>query len=638
MDPAFDPEDIQSRPSRRASEGKWSFADFHSSALAWIILGLSAVITIVAWTVSEQTLTNASKLRFSFKIEDVRSAIEQRMHEQEAALWGGVGLFNTTGNVTRDEWSRFVASLRLERYLPGLQGYGYAETVRPQDRTAHVLRIRGEGFPAFDIRPAGEREIYSSIIYLEPFRDRNLRAFGYDMFSEPTRREAMERARDTGDVAVSGKVTLVQETQNDIQLGFLMYLPVYLAGKPVSTVAERRSALQGFVYSPFRIKDLMGGILGKGDTEIDFRIRDGEARGPLLYDSANDYAADANIGVDQFTATSPLRIGGHLWTLEFRTRSGFISAAEHAQPLMVAAGGILIDILLFLAITSLSNQRYRARLLANLMTEELLWAKEKAEQAAQNENSLRTIAEESNARLKTANERLLAFNRIVAHDLGAPLKRIESFVEILREDHESALEAEGEDILVRIERGSLRMREILNSLHNYAKFGEISIEGKTASLEMVVNGALEDLGREIGSAEIDIDVDEVLWVCGDRDLLVQVLQNLISNAIKFRGESDPEISISARDLGTGVVELSVSDDGIGISPEHAHQVFDMFVRLHSEDEYEGTGIGLSVCKKIVMDHGGDIRIDPTWNKGTRVVVTLERAATPEGTSAETLVA
>ena len=607
----------------------------HSFGLAWIVLALSAIVTVVAWYISNEHLISALNSRFAFKTEDVHTAIEKRMQEQEAALWGGVGLFDANGAVTRRQWRTYVRSLRLEKYLPGLQGYGYAELVPLQDRQAHVDRIRADGFPDFDIRPPGDRQVYISIIYLEPFRDRNLRAFGYDMQSEPTRSEAMKRARDTGDVAVSGMVTLVQETESDVQIGFLMYLPVYRKGMPVSDVAERRAALQGFVYSPFRIKDLMQGILGKADTEIEFRIHDGKVGDRLLYDSADNYAADFEIAEDQISHTSILHIGGRPWTLEFRSGAGFVSRGERNQPLIVAAGGILIDVLLFLVIASLTNQRRRALSVASQMTSELRVAKERAEQARVRESALRTISEESNSQLKTANEGLLTFNRIVAHDLSAPLKRIETFIDILREDHEAVLGAEGKDILVRIDRGSTRMREILNSLHAYAKYSDVSVAGKTACLELVAEDALENLADELTDATVNVDVDDICWVCGDQDLLVHVLQNLISNSVKFCSAGRPEIRVSTTAISNDEVELSVTDNGIGISPEHADQVFDMFVRLHGEDEFEGTGTGLTVCKKIITDHGGTIRIDPDWTEGTRVVVRLKRATGASGSEDET---
>jgi hypothetical protein len=126
----------------------------------------------------------------------------------------------------------------------------------------HVLAVRSEGFTDYHIKPAGDRDELSSIIYLEPFDWHNRRAFGFDMFTEPARRAAMILARDRGAPSISGKVTLVQETDHGVQNGFLMYLPVYQTAVPPATVEERGAGLVGYVYAPFRMRDLMRGILG----------------------------------------------------------------------------------------------------------------------------------------------------------------------------------------------------------------------------------------------------------------------------------------------------------------------------------------------------------------------------------------
>jgi hypothetical protein len=619
--------DQSAKPSELRRFKGWSFAELHSSALAWIILALSAVITVAAWHISSDSVEREAASRFAFETNDIRIAIEKRMLEQEVALWGGVGLFNASQEVSRDEWREYVKSLRLEQNLPGLQGYGYAEYVRHADRAAHVENVRKDGFPDFDIQPAGVREAYASIIYLEPFQDRNLRAFGYDMLSEPTRRAGLERARDSGEAAVSGMVTLVQETASDIQRGFLMYLPVYKSGMPDTTVEERRAALQGFVYSPFRINDLMEGILGEGIKYIDFRIYDAGVRSTanLLYDSRGTRASDAQDDVPLFTAATSISTGGRPWLIEFSSGSQFISPSEANEPLLIAAGGILIDILLFVTIASLSSQRKRAIGLATSMTDQLRKAKEKAEAAADAEIALRTAAQEANAKLQVANDGLLKFTSIVAHDLRSPLKRIESFIDILHEDHADTLNEDCRDILARTQRGSSRMRLMLDSLHNYAKYSDVSIAGKTTSIETVVSTAVETLGADIANAKITVDADEQLLVNGDTMLLSHVMQNLVGNSIKFRGDALPTIHIAICRLPDGMVEISVRDDGIGIEAKHAEKIFGMFTRLHNEDEYEGTGIGLAVCRKIVNDHGGDIAVDTSYGGGTRMVFTLRCA-------------
>ncbi|MBZ0218641.1 MAG: CHASE domain-containing protein [Fimbriimonadaceae bacterium] len=627
-------------PPTRWGQLKLFFSGLHSFISAWVVLLFSVMVTIFAWGFSYESMLRVAETSFKFDTQDIRLSIEKRMQEQEVALWGGVGLYNASTSVTRDEWAAYVGSLRLESFLPGLQGYGYAEIVRGQDRAEHVDRIRREGFPEFDIYPAGEREIYSSIIYLEPFRDRNLRAFGYDMFSEPTRRAAMERARDTGLAAVSGMVTLVQETESDVQRGFLMYLPVYRLGMPISTVEERRAALQGFVYSPFRIKDLMLGILGKENKRVDFRIYDldGSSNDQLLYDSDNIGVIHTEVNDSPFQSDTRITIGGRPWTLEFRASPEFIPLEDQNQPRYIAVAGALIDILIFLTIYSLTNQRRRALLIAKRMTGKLQLAKEAAEHAAENETLLRTLTQESNNKLKVANDGLLNFTSIAAHDLRAPLKRIESFIEILREDYGGKIDGEGKDILTRIERGSSRMRVMLDSLHDYAKYSDISIKGSTANIANVARNAVEMLDIELEDAQVNIDTGEDCRVQGNAILLEQVLQNLIRNSIKFRGVERPAIQIVARKLDSDKVELTVTDNGIGIEPQFAEKVFDMFARLHNEDEYPGTGIGLAVCKKIILDHDGDIRVDTDWLNGTRMIITLCQVAEQESAMDRALVA
>lgn len=606
--------------------GGWSFADLHSSYLAWAILFFSAVISVAAWYFSHSSVVHSAETRFTFKSDDIQASIQKRMQAQEAALWSGIGFFKGSDHVSRAEWAEFVETLHLEHYLPGLQGFGYAEFVRPEERDAYVEGIRAEGFKYFDIRPEGKREVYTSIIYLEPFSDRNLRAFGYDMFSEPTRRAAMQRAIDTGKAAVSGMVTLVQETGKDVQRGFLMYLPLYSKGMPTETIAQRRAAVQGFVYSPFRINDLMSGILGREDKEIAFRIYDGTAvvAKNKLYDSAQGEGEFSHYsGYSQFKGERDLRIGGHDWKIEFLSRPNFISVSEQNQPFIIAAGAILIDLLLFLTISSLSHQRRRAMAMAQAMTTELREAKERAEKSAENEILLRTATQETNAKLQQANDGLLKFSSIVAHDLRAPLKRIESFVDILQTEYRDSVDEEGRDILTRIDRGSARMRMMLDSLHSYAKYSGCAINGKTASLNMIVRGAIETLSSQTGDAKISTRIEDGFDVKGDQMLLEHVIQNLVSNSIKFCERGKPEILIEGRLFSNKMAEISVTDNGIGIEPEFASKVFDMFERLHDEDEYEGIGIGLSICRQIVSDHGGEISVDTSYRDGCRIIFTLQ---------------
>lgn len=343
----------------------------HSPFMAWFILAISFVITFAAWKISTDYAEQRAHDRFKFLVDEAELAIKKRMLEYEQMLRGGVGLFEANkGQVTRTMWRQYVTTLEINNHFPGVQGVGFSQWIPSKDLKRHIDSVQAEGFPEYVVKPEGERDVYTSIIYLEPFADRNLRAFGFDMFSEATRREAMTRARDTGLPALSGRVTLKQETSKDVQPGFLMYMPVY--ARPVSTVDERRAALLGFVYSPFRINDLMEGILGGGLPELSFDIYDGDGldKEKLLYDSD---AGETSEGSEPsgYGHVDKILVSGHSWTVNFEPTDKFTESNAASQPLIIAIGGIVIDILLFMIIMSISRLRRNAVNLAEVTASKL---------------------------------------------------------------------------------------------------------------------------------------------------------------------------------------------------------------------------------------------------------------------------
>jgi light-regulated signal transduction histidine kinase (bacteriophytochrome) len=251
-------------------------------------------------------------------------------------------------------------------------------------------------------------------------------------------------------------------------------------------------------------------------------------------------------------------------------------------------------------------------------------AKEQAEAAALLESRLRAEIEAANAELIAANRGLQQFTSIVAHDLRAPLKRIDSFMEALREDYAGQLDDEGKEMMTRVSRGAQRMELMLDSLLDYSRYNAGAIGEKSSDLTRIINEVTESCDFLIQESQINIDVAEAPRVKGDPLLLAHVFQNLIGNSIKFRRGEKVRIDIEARASDEGVL-ISVTDDGIGIEPRFASHVFEMFTRLHNEDEYEGSGIGLTVCRKIVNDHGGRIWVDQDHSGGTRINLTLQPA-------------
>ncbi|WP_394688727.1 CHASE domain-containing protein [Hoeflea sp.] len=611
---------MSNSPSER--EGK---TDSHlSSPLALGIFVLCLLITLmVAWG-SERRVSQIAGERFAFKASDIRDAISRRMTEQESILLGGVGLVATSPEVSREQWKEYVATLRQDKYAPGSQGYGYAIFVEPDQKAAVEAKIRQEGYPDFSIKPGGVRDLYSTIVYLEPFDARNQRALGYDMWSNPVRREAMALARDSMAPALSGIVTLVQENGDDVQNGFLMYAPVYKNGEPLDTVADRRAAIVGFVYSPFRAKDLMHGILGDGDSNIDLRIYDAADTNPdaLLYTSDGIYTEIQDRSSRPRFLKAPMVAGGRTWTLEFSSTSPLVSDSERSLPYIIGIAGGIIDLLIFLAFWTLSRKRIAAQELASDMTAELRVAKEKAETAREMEIELRQQAQTTNKRLELANDDLTQFASIIAHDLRAPLKRLESFLDIIQDEYVENFDVEGKEILGRMRFGTTRMRDMLDALHRYSTSGGASLKIEPTDISAMVASVLDTLQPEVAEAKVVVDLPKPLYAKCDVVLLQHVFLNLISNALKFSDKDNKEIVISCKHLDDGLVRISIADNGIGIDPEHAQKVFNMFARLHNEEEFAGTGVGLAVCKRIISDLGTNIWVNTNREVGAEILFTL----------------
>lgn len=339
--------------------------------LPWMILGISLAITIQGYKYVHSMQEKHARERFGYETQDASQKVFRRLHEYEMALRGGVGLFQASHTVTRLAWRDYVAALRIDQYYPGIQGIGFSQIIQPRDKEAHERSIRAEGFPEYSIRPAGERDLYSAIIYLEPFTDRNLRAFGYDMYSEPVRHIALEKAAKTGEPSVTQKIKLVQETDKDVQAGFLMYLPLYRSDRIASTDQERWDALIGFVYAPFRVKDFLRGVLGDGVQKLDFCLYDSEVMTPehLMHDSREATQFAGNNG--RFTTKERIQVPGGFWSIEFFSRPVFDEEMLISTPEMVLIGGISLSFLLFLLLMSQALEHRRVMHKAREMTSEL---------------------------------------------------------------------------------------------------------------------------------------------------------------------------------------------------------------------------------------------------------------------------
>ncbi|MEC5161448.1 CHASE domain-containing protein [Janthinobacterium sp. CG_S6] len=362
------------RQDRRARAGRRNVGH-------WLTLLVGVGLTVFIWQLIAVATERRAHERFATLVGNIEQRINERMQTYELGLRSTQALFKASGRVERAEWRDFVATLAVDRNFPGLQVVGYAEALAPAARDGFERVVRAQGFPRFRLWPEGERAGYTAITLFEPESAGNWRAFGYDMFAEPVRHAAMARARDWGDAALSGKVTLVQEAGAKAQAGFLMYLPVYRRGMPLAGVAQRRQALQGYVYSAFRMDDLMRGILAQAGHSVSLEIFDGSvaAEAGRMYASARRSEQERRGYPNPFVSQQVIELADHAWTMRVTSLAAFEDGVDRQKSQIVLIAGTVISLLFFGVVRALSARREYAVALARDMTAALKQSERKFE-------------------------------------------------------------------------------------------------------------------------------------------------------------------------------------------------------------------------------------------------------------------
>ncbi len=222
---------------------------------------------------------------------------------------------------------------------------------------------------------------------------------------------------------------------------------------------------------------------------------------------------------------------------------------------------------------------------------------------------------QSNRELARSNEELEQFAYIASHDLQEPLRAVTSYAQLLEKRYVDQLDEKAQKYIINIVDGGTRMQQLINDLLNYSRVGTKGAEFQPVATEKIVKRVLANLKIAIVKSKAKITYDPLPTITGDQSQLIQLFQNLISNAIKFHGDAPPQIHIWAT-KESQAWHFCIRDRGIGIEAEYADRIFVIFQRLHSRSKYPGTGIGLAICKKIVERHKGKIWLDSKLGEGS----------------------
>ncbi|HEX6803945.1 MAG TPA: ATP-binding protein [Terriglobales bacterium] len=231
------------------------------------------------------------------------------------------------------------------------------------------------------------------------------------------------------------------------------------------------------------------------------------------------------------------------------------------------------------------------------------------------EKQLREDNRRSHEELARSNRDLEQFAYVASHDLQEPLRMIAAYTELLGERYRGQLDANADKYISYAVDGAKRMQALIEAILSFSRVGREGLQLQNSDCNLLVEIARKNLAAAIAESGASISHDRLPVVVADPQLLAQVFQNLIGNALKFRGQAPPRIRLAARKQNQEW-SFSVADNGIGIAPEHGQTIFAIFKRLHTHAEYPGSGIGLSICKKIIEQHGGRIWVESEPGKGS----------------------
>lgn len=356
-----------------------------------ILLLLLGATGIASWLLFSDASDKARR-QFQEEASAFEGLMVDAMRSYQQVLRAGVAAMNAIPAMTREQWRLFIRDLAVDDFYPGIQGVGYVKRLRYEEIDGFVEGQRRAGRPDYRFNPEGKRDDYTAIVYLEPENWRNSRAIGYDMFSEPRRRAAMERARDTGGPALSRKVALMQETGEDVQAGTLVYMPVYADGMTPDTAEGRRAALTGYVYGTFRMGDFIPRVIERnlpGTLQgLHVQIYDGTetTEADLMFD-------DRMLTHDRLSRLPPLAreplftnrrtitVAGTDWTIVLQSKTALEGMIDRSKAWMVLLGGTVISLLIAGMVGSLAYARERYAATEQRLSIEVAERKRAQEQA-----------------------------------------------------------------------------------------------------------------------------------------------------------------------------------------------------------------------------------------------------------------
>ena len=318
--------------------------------IPFIVLFVGLSVTFLGWQYIRDVATATARDQFNGEVNQIEYILSRRIRTYNDILYAFQGFFSASESVERHEWNSFVETARFSDY-PDVAYISYIEIVNDVDKEAFIENFRSDtstnpaGYPDLIIFPEETRDVYAVAKFIYPENIESSNAYGFDLYSSPPRKVALDKAADINKPVASEVISLATDGSS----GFLIAAPVYVNGKPVNTIEEKRAALRGFVAISFKTANLFTNIFSADDhLNVTFTIYDGD---DVLYTSKYKDVSNNDARPHRYMETKELEIGGRTWVLEVVSKPSFAdSFSERDTPAIVGIGGIALTVLLFLTI------------------------------------------------------------------------------------------------------------------------------------------------------------------------------------------------------------------------------------------------------------------------------------------------
>jgi len=564
----------------------------HIGRAHWAILGLSVLLTLSAWQACGAFVHDRAADRFERQRARAVDMVQARVSRYEDVLRFAAGMVNSHGSrVSRAQWHDFVVSLDLLERYPGSGALSLATAVPAEGMERFVAEQRGS-VPGFVVHPRIDQPLHLPLTHVEP-APQNASAIGLDLLYEENRRRTILASRDDGELRITVPLSLM--LGNTLKPGVIFMAPLY-RGTP-DTVERRRASFSGLVTLPFLVSELVQGGLARELRQVSLSILDGEA---TVHDELQPDAPSHDPD-PVFSERTVLALHGRRWLIDVRTDLDFRAEAGLHTPRVVLLVGLGLNGALLLVFSTMSGANRRA----------LAFAARTAE-----------ASHDHLASLKRSNQELESFAHVVSHDLKTPLRGIGDLIEYLGEDLQETLQTQDlpADIsrnLQRLDTQQRRMTELIDGILGFSALGREQMAVQSLDTGEVLRAVAADFALDEGRFTVRgplpvFDTQPVRFR--------QVMHNLVGNALKHHDDpANLRIEVEVAQVPGGW-SFAVSDNGPGIHPRFHASVFEVFKKLRSKDEVEGSGVGLSIVQRSVELLGGHVRLASAPGEGARFTV------------------